>query len=85
MTNFFEGRLRFFDVALVFSMREMRAECLMVLLSFLDVVPNIPRSFPLSFLPFEGVLADWETERLETLLPAVGLVGACKLSAVEVA
>ena len=86
VTNFFEGLRRFFGVALVFSMREMRAECLMVRLSFLDVIPNIPRSFPPSFLPsFDGVLADWETGRLESLLPAVGLVGACKLSAVEVA
>ena len=77
-TNFFEGRRRFFGVALLFSMREMRAECRMVRLSFLDVMPNIPRSFPLSLLIFDGGFVDWETLRLETLLPAVGLLGACK-------
>ena len=77
-TNFFEGRRRFLGVALIFSMREMRAECLMVRLSFLDVMPNIPRSFPLSLLSLDGVLVDWETLRLETLLPAGGLVGACQ-------
>ena len=81
VTNFFEGRRRFFGVALVFSMREMRAECLMVRLSFLDVIPNMPRSFPFSLLRLDGLLVGWETQWLEALLPAAGLVGACKLSA----
>ena len=84
MTNFFEGRRRFFGVALVFSMREMRAECLIVRLSFLDVIPKIPLSFPVSLLRFRGVLVGWETRWLEALLAEVGLVGACKLSAIEI-
>ena len=86
VTNFLEGRRRFFDVTLVFSMREMRAECLIVRLSFLDVIPNIPRSFPLSLLRFDGglTLVGCEPLWLKALLPAVGLVGACKLSAIKI-
>ena len=40
VTSFLDGRLRFLDGALDFSMREMRAECLIIRLSFFVVVNN---------------------------------------------
>ena len=75
VTSFFEDRRRFLDAALGFSMRETKAECLIVRLSFFEAMPKAPRSFRLSFLPLvEGLLLGPE---VRTWLFAFLIVGAC--------
>ena len=77
VTSFFDGRRRFLGVALDFSMRETSAECLMVLLSFLEVIPSSPRPLSLSLLvETKGVLLDVGLRRLVAFLLVVGLMGA---------
>lgn len=77
VTSFFDGRRRFLGVALDFSMREMSAECLMVLLSFLEVIPSSPRPCSPSLLvETKGVLLDEEMRWLVAFLLVVGLMGA---------
>ena len=56
VTSFLDGRLRFLDGAFDFSMREMRAECLIMRLSFL-VVLNNPAPLRFIWCFFEGVEA----------------------------
>lgn len=77
VTSFFDGRRRFLGVALGFSMREMSAERLMVLLSFLEVIPSSPRPFSLSLLvETKGLLLDVEMRWLVAFLLVVDLMGA---------
>lgn len=83
VTSFLEGRRRFLIVALNFSMRERRTECLMVRLSFFDVTPRRPRSLPLFLLLVrleEAVLGLGRRARGTDLFLTVGMVGACALS-----
>ena len=83
VTSFLDGLRRFLVVAVDFSMREMRAECLIVLLSFFDVAPKRPRSLPLPLLLVrleEAVLGLGRLALVADPLLIVGMVGAYVLS-----
>lgn len=72
VTSFFDGRLLLLDGAIDFSMRDMRAECLIIRLSFFVVLKNPPLLCSVRSVLTTVELGLGAQESTESRLPVVG-------------